>query len=341
MVQTKIKIAKNAWKENRLPTINELDSNIIKRLLVDGRATYDKIAQECGVSKNKVWKRCRSLERKGIINGATTQINFGQFGFDALATLLINVEAHQLEKAMEFIQNITEVNAYRQYNSIYNVRAIASLKGLNELDYVKQVIKRRLPITSLKTYIWTSIRNIPENLDLSGNCSKQDTNENFGDAISPQTGVTVNDIDRQIAQKLKLNGREPFTNIAKEMGLSTDTVVKKYRKLREIGALKVSVQINPNRIGYSSILDFNVAFTAPGGLSNTVVESLAKIPDVIMIIKTSGDYDLQVTAMIRDIPQLFALQDEISRINGITRIEVSARKIPESWPTPQQYISTF
>jgi uncharacterized linocin/CFP29 family protein len=77
------------------------------------------------------------------------------------------------------------------------------------------------------------------------------------------------------------------------------------------------------------------------GFSNSVVEELAKIPDIIIITKTSGDFDLQVTAMIRDIAQSFAIQDEIARICGITKIEVSARKIPERWPTPQQYISTL
>jgi DNA-binding Lrp family transcriptional regulator len=76
-------------------------------------------------------------------------------------------------------------------------------------------------------------------------------------------------------------------------------------------------------------------------LSVPVVESLAKIPDIIIITKTSGDYDLQLTAMIRDVTQAFDVQDQIARICGITKIEASARKIPERWPTPQQYISTF
>ena len=58
-------------------------------------------------------------------------------------------------------------------------------------------------------------------------------------------------------------------------------------------------------------------------------------------MKTSGDYDLQVTAMIRNIEQMFAIQDEISQITGVVKIETSARKIPTGWPTPKQYISTF
>jgi DNA-binding Lrp family transcriptional regulator len=77
------------------------------------------------------------------------------------------------------------------------------------------------------------------------------------------------------------------------------------------------------------------------GFSNSVVEELAKIPDIIIITKTSGDYDLQLTAIIRDIAQLFTIQDQIARICGVTKIETSARKIPDRWPTPQQYISTL
>jgi Lrp/AsnC family transcriptional regulator for asnA, asnC and gidA len=327
-----------------LPKLNELDSKILRILLKDGRTSYDELASECRVSKNAAWKRCKAMEKKGIIQGATVQINFGHFGFEALATLLISVNAQQIEQVMEFMGKITEVRAYRQYNSVYNVRATTTLRDLNELDHVKQVIKQKLPTIGLKTYIWTGVRNIPENLNLTG--ILKDTNEgnqrNLGKAtFLPKHGTAIDELDKQIVEKLTLNGRASFTQISKQLGISTDTVVKRYHKLREKGALKVSIQINPNKIGYTSILDFNIAFTTPGVLSHSVVESLAKIPDIIIITKTSGDYDLQVTAMIRDIAESFAIQDQISRISGVTKIEVSARKIPDKWPTPQQYLSTF
>ncbi|HLN89402.1 MAG TPA: Lrp/AsnC family transcriptional regulator [Candidatus Binatia bacterium] len=327
-----------------MPNINQLDARIIKILLENGRTGYDEIAKECGVSKNKVWKRCMSMKKKGIINGATVQINFGLFGYDALATLLINVESQQMEQVMDFIGKITEVRSQRQYYSAYNIRAVAALRDLNELDHVKQVIKRKLPTMGLKTYIWTGVRNIPENLNLTG--TLEDTGETnqrnlSGTIVLPSEGIVVDDLDKRIVEKLNVDGRESFTSIAKDLGLSTDTVVKRYHKLRKNGALKVSVQINPNKIGYASILDFNIAFTASGALLDTVVESLAKIPDVIIITKTSGDYDLQVTAMVRDISESFAIQDQIARTCGVTKMEASARKIPDKWPTPQQYITTF
>ncbi len=327
-----------------MTNLNQLDAKIIRLLLKDGRTSYDELAEECGVSKNAVWKRFKMMEKKGILKGATVQINFGDFGFDALATLLISVNAQQLEEVMEFIGKITEVRAYRQYNSVFNVRAIATLRNLNELDHVKQVIKQKLPTLGLKTYIWMGVRNIPENLNLTGESMEANVGirQNSVKLTSiPKKKVIIDELDGQIVTELALDGRNSFTQISKKIKVSTDTVIKRYNKLRQSGALKVCIQINPNKISYASILDFNISFMSPGGLSDTVAESLAKIPNIIIITKTSGDYDLQVTAMIRNISELFAIQDQIARICGVTKIETSARKIPDKWPTPRQYISTF
>lgn len=334
----------NKQVKTQLPKINELDSKILKKLLQDGRSGYDEIAEECGISENNAWKRCRAMEKEGIIKGATVQINFKHLGYDALATLLISVEAHQMEQVMELVGKITEVHAHRQYNSVYNIRAFATLRDLNELDHVKQVIKRKLPTTGLRTYIWTGVRNIPENLNLAGSPQdlRQQDQRNANKGIrKPVEDFIIDELDKQIVEKLTSDGRASFRKIAKEIGLSTDTVVKRYKKLKERGTIKVSIQINPNMIGYSAIVDFNIAFTTADGLSNTIVESLATIPDVMTITKTSGDYDLQLSAMIRDTKHLLDMQDQIAKVSGITKIEANLRKIPDKWPTAQQYISTF
>jgi Lrp/AsnC family transcriptional regulator for asnA, asnC and gidA len=322
--------------------ISETDSKILKALLRDGRRSFADIAEDCGMTKNKIWKRYKIMEKKGIITGATIQMNFGCFGYDALVTLLINVEAQQTDQIMEYIKKITEVRAYRQYNSSYNVRAVATLKDLNELDQVKGIIRQKLPTVGLKTYIWTDVRNIPENLNLTPNHKTSDKNTELQSNImfQNQRESRIDALDMQIVEKLTSNGRAPFSEIAQQIGTSTDTIVKRYQKLRRKNAVKVIIQIDPNKIGYRAILDFNIAFACQSN-SSEVVEALARIPDVTIITKTSGDYDLQVTALMRNVEQMFAIQDEFARTPCITKIETSARKIPTKWPSASQYISTF
>lgn len=327
-----------------MSVVREIDARIIKTLLQDGRTSFAKIAEDNGTTKDRIWKHYNLLEKKGIIAGSTVQINYDYFGFDAIVTMLIDVESQQIDKVTEYLGKITEILAYRQYNSIYNIRAVAKLRTLNELDHVKAAIRRRLPTTALRTYIWTAVKNIPENLKLMP--YKINMNNQFELCLKPSTNThlierpKIDDLDLKIVEILVKDGRTPFNEIAQNIGVSTDTVLKRYHKLKDNCAIKVSIQINPNKIGYSSILDFNLTF-ASSSSSSSIIEALSQIPDVIIITKTSGDYDLQLTAMIRNLEQMFTLQEEIARTPGVTKIEVSARKIPEKWPTSQQHITTF
>lgn len=327
-----------------MPEISDTDAIILKELLKDGRIGYDELAKKCNASKNKVWKRYKALKKKGIIKGATIQVNFGQLGTAAIATLLINVDAQRIEQIMDTFDKIQEIRAYRQYNSLYNVRAIATLKDLGELDQVKQTIRQRLPIKNLRTYLWTSIKNIPENFNFTGSTKNNDTNtENIirSNDLIKNDEVEIDATDKLIIQKLTENGRMSFTKIAEELNLATNTIARRYKNLKNNGTIKVSIQINPKKIGYCAILDINLSFATPSDTSQSIVETFAKIPDMVNVAKTSGDYDLQLTAMIRDIDQMFSIQDEISKISSVSKFDVSARKIPERWPTPQQHISTI
>jgi DNA-binding Lrp family transcriptional regulator len=321
--------------------INELDAEILRILLMNGRTSYDELAEICKASKNKVWKRCRSMEKRGIIKGATTQVNFRQFGYDALVTLLIKVDPQQIEQATEALQKLTDLRTYRQYDSLYNLRAIASLKDLNELDYVKHIIREKLPMISFKTYIWAGTRNIPENLNFLDASSRKQHRISAKTINDNHETTVIDEIDQKIANVLHHDGRASFSKIAKRVGLSTHTVIKRYERLKKNDTLKVSIQINPNKLGYSALLDLNVAFTTIRGFSIDIVDLLSKIPDVIIITKTSGDFDMQVTAMVRDLKQVFNIQEKIAQISGVTHIEASLRKAPDRWPTPQQYITTI
>jgi DNA-binding Lrp family transcriptional regulator len=256
--------------------------------------------------------------------------------------LLVSVESQQIEQVMEYIERISEIHTYRQYNNIYNVRAVATLKNLNELDQVKDLIRTRLPANGLRTYIWTDVRNIPENLNLFAG---QETVENnnllqIGRLKQNQKEKRIDDVDLQIVEKLAEDGRIPFQRIAKNLQTSTDTIIKRYNKLRNRQVVKVSIQIDPNKIGYQSILDFNIALASPSNSSNSI-EALARIPDIITVTKTSGEFDLQLTAMVRNIEQMYEIQNEISNTPGVAKMDVSLRKIPNKWPAAKQHISTF
>ena len=157
----------------------------------------------------------------------------------------------------------------------------------------------------------------------------------------PQTAI-VDEIDQRIADKLAENGRISMDVLAKEIGISPDTAKRRYEKLKKKGVLKVTIQINLSRIGYQAMCIFFA--TTSNEKPNLIVEKVSRIPNIISIMKTSGDCDLQIYAMVQDIGQLLYIQEQIGKISGIRKIEQEISRINEEWkkwPSPRQYISTF
>ena len=68
--------------------IDEIDAKILKDLLKDGRKEFIEIAKEAQVTKDVIWQHYTNLKKKGIIVGATIQLNYAALGFDVAAVFL-------------------------------------------------------------------------------------------------------------------------------------------------------------------------------------------------------------------------------------------------------------
>jgi Lrp/AsnC family transcriptional regulator for asnA, asnC and gidA len=285
------------------------------------------------------------MKKAGIIIGATLQIDYRRFDYFAIASLVLSVESQQVDRVIELIRKMPNIYTAYRVSAVHNVRVIAKLKNLNELDYVKETIRRLTTVVDLKTYIWTDVINIPENLAI---CQFQKTTEKTDEVEFPfpETGDTtqkatnkIDALDIQIVEELAKNGRASFKKISETLATSTDTVIKRYQKLKENGIIKVSIQIDPIKIGYRAILNISIA-SSQNSLS-PLINRLAEIPDVVVIIKASGDYDIYAIILIRDIEQLLSIHDEIAKIPGITRTEMDMGRTINIWPTPRQQLSTI
>jgi Lrp/AsnC family leucine-responsive transcriptional regulator len=297
------------------------------------------------LSKEVVKKNYLQMEENGIITGATIHINYKSFGYKAVAHVLINVDAQQAEKLLEYFQRMPEVYSFYNRGVKGNIDAVVILKTLEQLNEIKDSIKRCFTILEMRTAIWTDVKEMNENLaiipyDLK-NLVTIDHEVKLREKNDHQT-VTVDEIDKKIADKLAENGRISMDMLGKAIGVSSDTAKRRYDKLKKKGVLKVTIQINPSRIGYQALCVF---FTSTSNeKSDLIVDKIGKIPNVISVMKTSGDYDLQIYAMIQDIGQLLYIQEQIGNIPGISKIEPEILKFGEEWkkwPSPRQYISTF
>jgi len=196
----------------------------------------------------------------------------------------------------------------------------------------------------LKTSIWTDVKEMHNNLAIiPQGCKAIITpklpNKSFNERAVWEKSAKISEADLKISEKLAADGRASFGLIAQELDFSVDRVKRRYEKLKGEGSIKVTIQIDPTKIGYNAMTVIYVTITSQE--TSGIIEKIGRIPDIISIMKTSGDYDLQVYAMLKDLEGLFRIRDDIGRISGVAKMNIEIFRMPKKWPTPRQYISTF
>ena len=320
--------------------IDEIDSKILKELLKDGRKSFAEIAEQFGTSKDVVAKHYKKMKQNGLIVGATIQMNYRFFGYDAVANLVITVDSKELDNVIKFIEGLPNIfSVFPSYNK-RQIFACVTLRDLSELDQVRDAIKKHSTVLEIRTYLWTSIRNIHENLELGHPYKATQMEEEDGFQKSDEAARKVDELDKQIIEKLAKNGRLPFTKMAMELKTSTDTVIRRFERLKNAKAIKVVIQIDPSKIGYQAIAVFNLALMPRSDATETV-KKISEIPDVFHITKTNGDYDLSIMAFVKTFDHFFAIREEIAKLPYTSIIETGIEPIPHVSPPPSTYISTF
>ena len=285
------------------------------------------------------------MEQEGIIKGATIHINYKGFGCKAVADMLITVDPLQEDQLLDRIRKSPGIYSAYSKGPKGNIGVVTALKTLQQLDAVKNAIRQNFLVSEIKTSIWTDVREMHENLILSYEKMtniREEINSQLKTEKTPifsNTKIVIDEIDERIAEKLSENGREPIGTIAKEIGISADTAKRRYQKLIKNGVLKVTIQFDPIRLGYHAAAIF-YAVTSHGN-SSPIIEKLSQMPDVISIMKTTGDYDLKIWIFIRDIDQLLETQYKLIKMEGIAKIDMEIMGLPNKWPFPRQYMSTF
>ncbi|MGE5187978.1 MAG: Lrp/AsnC family transcriptional regulator [Betaproteobacteria bacterium] len=318
--------------------LTAIDVQIIKELLKDGRKSFSSIAQECKTSKDIIWKHYKELKKAGVIVGASIQMDCRKLGYSGVATISISLETQNMAATFERLKNTLGLGIFRYYNTSNTLTVLSILKDLSDLQHAKEIISKQNKINEIRTNLWLDVRNIPENMLNDKAASIQAFR-----AYKPPTGgdtFRIDSTDLEIIEKLAKNGRMPFSKIAKEMALSTNTIVRHYEKLVKNNVIKVSIQINPLEIGFQAILESNLALSNQSEI-NEIADRLTQIPGVSYIVKLGGNYDLMVVALVKDCKDIIAINDEIVKIPNIKKIEAALRQIPQCWPGQRQYISTF
>jgi len=108
-------------------------------------------------------------------------------------------------------------------------------------------------------------------------------------SVFPVESNTVDDLDRQLAQCLGVDGRASLRAIADVLGVSDQTVARRYRRLRSAGVLRVVGLKSPKPAGYAN---WFLRLRCVPGSGEAIAAALAKRPDTAWVQLLSGDTEV-------------------------------------------------
>jgi Lrp/AsnC family transcriptional regulator for asnA, asnC and gidA len=129
----------------------------------------------------------------------------------------------------------------------------------------------------------------------------------------------MSELDKQIVDQLTRNARMSFRQIAQETDKSTDTIINHYTELLQKGDIRGStVVVDIDKLGYEGIAAFEIDVTTNGDTnSDTILNTLIKMPNVIVATKTVGEHDLLALAVIHNLKHYQQISGEIAQIHGV------------------------
>ncbi|MFC9502787.1 Lrp/AsnC family transcriptional regulator [Streptomyces sp. NPDC057002] len=100
---------------------------------------------------------------------------------------------------------------------------------------------------------------------------------------------TLDPLDLQVLQALQLDGRAPFSRIASVLGVSDQTVARRYRRLHTGFNVRVLGMTDENRLGRQSWL---VRLHCSPDVAEQIADALAKRPDTLYVNLSSGGTEI-------------------------------------------------
>ncbi|MGI5324694.1 Lrp/AsnC family transcriptional regulator [Actinomadura nitritigenes] len=129
----------------------------------------------------------------------------------------------------------------------------------------------------------------------------------------------LDELDRRIVHALHIDGRAPFSRIAPVLGVSDQTVARRYRGLRSTGSLRVVGLPNARRLGW---VEWFVRIQVTPDAAVPVADALARRPDTSWVCLTSGGTQIVCVTRARSPHERDALLlgqlPRTPRVTGVT-----------------------
>jgi DNA-binding Lrp family transcriptional regulator len=128
--------------------------------------------------------------------------------------------------------------------------------------------------------------------------------------------VSIDDLDRALVERLRIDGRESNRSLASALGVNEATVANRLRRLEAASIMRVVALTDMEAFGHSYLVFAKLRVASRSIMA--VAQELSSLPEVISVTVSTGRYDVVATVLARDRAHLSRVVGaDIAGVTGI------------------------
>ena len=288
--------------------LDATDRALIDSLVADGRASYASLARRIGMSQAAVKTRVMRLLDHGVIH-IMGRIDPRALGYGEFAYCLIGVDG-PVAPVSERLARMHETAFVLILAGGHGLFVEFRARDDEQLDAAIERARsdpdvRGIDAASLVAFV------------------KQDWSQTGLDpaADGHRLGARrrqVDDTDITLLRRLAANGRATFADMAEAAGMSHAATRERVLGLLDAGVVTVQTIVSPGVLGVKGYAGVLIEAQGPAG---PVATAVAAIPDITLVARVLGRFDVIAEASYRDEAHLAELLDAVRAVAGVRNLE--------------------
>lgn len=134
--------------------------------------------------------------------------------------------------------------------------------------------------------------------------------------------LNLDKLDLQLITEMMQDAQVSYADLGKKLFVSAGTIHVRIKKLQEHDIVKgTRLNVDLKKLGYD-VTAFVGIYLEKSSLYDTVAKELQRIPEIVRLNYTTGNYSMFIEVVCRDMNQLrYVLHDALQKIKGIERTE--------------------
>ncbi|WP_309065589.1 Lrp/AsnC family transcriptional regulator [Microbacterium sp.] len=137
--------------------------------------------------------------------------------------------------------------------------------------------------------------------------------------MTKQKTPALDDVSKRIIELLQQDGRRPYADIGRAVGLSEAAVRQRVQRLTDAGVMQIVAVTDPRQLGFSRMAMIGIQVD---GDPRDAADALKALDEIAYVVVTLGSFDVLAEAICEtDEDLLDLIATRIRTIPGVTHTE--------------------